>query len=258
MHDILAGKIAWRLTDEASSVRQLADEALAEVARRPIVAGTADPATTERLAHETLRAGANGGSVLALARSLGVGPLAMIDIYVGPVADWLGTAWCDDRLSFADVTRGCAVLHRVIGDVPCIFPPQARPQRAGAVLVVVPQGEDHILGAATAVHQLRRAGFSVAAGFCPPDDEVEAAAARPEFDAVLLSVASIDRLDRVSGLTRRIRARTPAPVLLGGAILGRIAPDALHDPGLPQIVPGGIATLLGSGAAILGAGRGGR
>lgn|GEM_PF-3799493 len=258
MHDILAGKIAWRLTDEASSVRQLADEALAEVARRPVVTGTADPEMTARIAEETLRMGASGASVLAVARSGGIGPLATIDVYVGAVAAWLGTAWIDDRLSFADVTRGCAVLHRVIAEVPCVFPPQALPARAGSVLVVVPEGEDHILGAATAVHQLRRAGFSVAAGFCPPDDDVEAAAARPEIEAVLLSVASVDRLDRVGGLTRRIRARTAAPVLLGGAILGRLRPEALSDPHLPQIVPGGIATLLGSGAAILGAGRAGR
>ncbi|NEX44686.1 cobalamin B12-binding domain-containing protein [Rhodobacter sp. ETT8] len=149
---------------------------------------------------------------------------AIVDHYIPEVARRLGRAWEDDLLSFADVSIGTARLQSFVKDIGQSWVADGTGDAAGStVLVLVPDGEQHSLGARVAASWLHRKGVSVCLRVAPSARDVAAILAQRRFDGVMISVASHEKLESCTGLVKTLRESIPKgpPIALGGAILGQ-------------------------------------
>ncbi|MDJ0825365.1 MAG: cobalamin B12-binding domain-containing protein [Rhodobacter sp.] len=153
----------------------------------------------------------------------GIQRRSIADVYIPVAARRLGVAWCEDQTSFAEVTIGTSRLQSMLrglggvwsGDV--AEPHEIQP----TVLMIVPADEYHTLGAMVATGQLRRAGVSVR--LCAGQstamilDLVESF----NFDVIMISSASSEKLETVRKLIVDIRYSllNPTPIVVGGAVL---------------------------------------
>ncbi|MEM1375198.1 MAG: cobalamin B12-binding domain-containing protein [Pseudomonadota bacterium] len=156
-------------------------------------------------------------AVLERFRAAGIGPATIVDRYLPAAARELGAAWCEDNMSFADVTIGSARLQSMLRDLRA---PQVTDPSAPSVLIVVPQDAYHTLGATVVADQLRRMGIApqTAMGIAPIDlaELVES----HDFNAVMISAAMSERLETLRELVNCVRnaSRAPVPIIVGGTV----------------------------------------
>lgn len=152
-----------------------------------------------------------------------IGPDAIIDLYIPWVAEELGNMWVRSELDFATVTIGALRLQSLLGEVSSeITYNQSMDPTDLAALVVVPQGEQHFLGAHVAAAQLRRFGVSVSMSFCESDNVTLARVEMDAPDMVLMSCARLEGLEVIERSVKKIKlALQPSPVLaIGGSLKG--------------------------------------
>jgi len=143
------------------------------------------------------------------------------DLYVPQVARRMGDDWCNDEMSFADVSIGAARLQAMVRDL--VPEKDDRTESDGRdISVLVLANEYHTLGAMVLTGQMRRVGVSVRLMLGRPASEVVETVRAGRFDGVMMSVAESDDLTPVRDLVERLSAVLPAqvPLIVGGAILG--------------------------------------
>jgi methylmalonyl-CoA mutase cobalamin-binding subunit len=159
---------------------------------------------------------------------------AIADHYVPEVARRLGQGWVDDRLTFFEVSQGSSRLQSLLRDIgrnwgadAADVPAQPEGPNQGAILLVVPKGEQHTLGAILITGQLRRKGISVCLRFAPSTDELIALVRYRRFNGVFLSMSPSCSLKDATKLIARIKAIAGADlaVVVGGSILSCVVPD---------------------------------
>jgi MerR family transcriptional regulator, light-induced transcriptional regulator len=144
---------------------------------------------------------------------------AAVDIYIPAAVNEIGTAWHDDMIDILDATVAVSRLQDLLRE----FGRGWRADAAGgdgSVLMVVPEGETHTLGAMIATAQLRRQGVSVAVQLAPSRATLDELMSTRRFDALFLSVGNFESLESgskiVKTMERRLRRRLP--VVAGGSI----------------------------------------
>ena len=154
----------------------------------------------------------------------GVDPDSIADEVIPEVARRLGQDWVDDTSSFAEVTLGCAQLQLILHALDPVWDrghsgigPDNRP----LVLLAMPKGAQHTLGATVLSTQLRRRGCSVQKMDGLPDDAVRADLSAGAIDAVLVSASLGDDPADIARTIAAIRdAGTAAPpIVIGGTLL---------------------------------------
>lgn len=169
--------------------------------------------------------GAMTGDPEVLARLTGefrrhrIPPEAAVDVYIPAAVREIGDAWHEDVIDILDATVAVARLQNLVRE----FSRNWRADgagREGSVLMVVPEGEPHTLGAMIATAQLRRRGVSVSLQLAPSRASLEERLASRRFDALFLSVGNHDSLESASILVKTMErvVRRRIPVLVGGAI----------------------------------------
>lgn len=165
----------------------------------------------------------NAGSVLAELRGHRLTLDAIIDIYIPLTAETLGEMWVQSELDFARVTVGSLRLQALLGEASAeaMFVQRADPTELGA-LVIVPNGEQHFLGAHVVAAQLRRLGVAVSLSFCETDQVILARVEMDAPDMILMSCARAEGLETIQRTVKKIkRAVSPAPVMaIGGPLRG--------------------------------------
>ena len=147
------------------------------------------------------------------------------DFYIPEVARRLGASWCEDGLSFADVTIGSARLQGLLKDIGSHWTDDRRlDPDAPAVLVVVLADEFHTLGAMVLCGQLARMDVSVKLAMGHAESDLLRIVASGHFDAILISAAQGERLATLRKLIEKIRAASvrPTPVVIGGSVVTRV------------------------------------
>ena len=150
----------------------------------------------------------------------------IIDLYVPQAAIELGQMWQSSDIDFADVTIGALRLQALLSEATAEMPylPSAGIADVLSALMIVPEGEQHFLGANVAAAQLRRLGCDAAVSFCETPKQVMARIIGDQPDMVLISCARAYPLDAISMTVQKIRSHAnPVPVIaLGGAITGDV------------------------------------
>ena len=182
-----------------------------------------DKARVAPLADRVIAAGlANEpGAMAAVARDLRLEGLPLddlTDLVIPEAARELGRAWEDDRLSFVEVTLAMTRIQRLLRDALFDVPQDGS---GPSVLFALPEGEQHTLGGLVAVRQLRRMGCSACLAIGEKPHKVLDLLHLRRFDAMFVTVASIENLELARDLVAIVRdgyARA-LPVAVGGAVL---------------------------------------
>jgi MerR family transcriptional regulator, light-induced transcriptional regulator len=153
-----------------------------------------------------------------------ISPIVFADRYLPEIARRLGKAWEDDRMTFAEVTMGASRLQailRQIGAGPFADDGAADDGGWATLLLIVPQGQQHTLGAFVLLGQLRRRGISVCLRVGPTDDDLRALISQRSFDGAMVSLALPEQLEATCAMLRMLKQQTAGrlPVALGGAAL---------------------------------------
>ncbi len=215
----------------ARAARVLAASAIAELARRYAPhkseaggrsGGAARAPTMEDLCAALFdEDGMERHRVLSRFRAYGMTGEEVIAKLIPAAARRLGELWVDDSIGFVDVTLGAARLQEAARANEPRGPDAQGPRDQPSILLCVPEGEDHTLGAFIAADRFRRAGFWVRLLVgCNPEEAAEAAAARP-FAMIGLSAGSRRMVDPLAEAVRRIRDRLgdAPPIFIGGYIV---------------------------------------
>lgn len=145
---------------------------------------------------------------------------AMADVYIPAAARQLGCHWDVDSMNFAEVTIATARLQALARAIGARWEsePAAGPT-GGSLLLVVPQGEDHTLGAVIATSQMRRLGLSVCLRLRPTPGEVAELVRTRSFDAVFVSLSCVDQIESIARLVTSVRriGGPDLPVVIGGS-----------------------------------------
>ena len=169
----------------------------------------------------------------------------LADHYFPAIARRLGCDWADDRMSFVTVTIGSARMQGILRGIGAAWSgdEEGGPRAAGTLLLpgtlllVVPRGEQHSLGAMVLLGQLRRRGVSVSLRLGPSSDELRLLLRHQVFQAAMVSVACVEKVELCREIVATMRRATEGrmPVAVGGAVL-------LQDTAALQHVGATIAT----------------
>lgn len=147
---------------------------------------------------------------------------SLADHYLPEAARALGVLWSRDQADFVDVTIGTARLQALLRglDSDAALDLSQRPV-IGAVLMIVPGGEQHTFGALVAASKLRRRGISVCLRLMPRTNELREVLRSRHFDGAMISVGARENLDMARKLVKLLRgsAESNVPVIVGGALL---------------------------------------
>lgn len=146
---------------------------------------------------------------------------SIIDQYVPAVARILGEQWVADHISFADVTIGTLRLQSLLSEASILTRIDASClANTMNTLVVVPQNEQHFLGASVVAAQLRRLGCEVSMSFDEDCGDFSARLSVEVPDLVLITCARLETLESVAQTVQLVRKALPdGPIIaLGGAI----------------------------------------
>ena len=103
----------------------------------------------------------------------------------------------------------------------------AEPGRS-AILLIVPDHEQHTLGPMVAMGQMRRYGVSVCLRFAPNYAQLRSLVAERSFDGILISVSTTDKLDVVGKTINFLKSvmSTSVPIIVGGAVMSKVEDPA--------------------------------
>lgn len=152
----------------------------------------------------------------------------IMDVYMPQAVVDIGEDWHADRLDILQATMGFARLQNLLRELSRAWLSDltGRPTD-GRILLMMPRGEQHSLGAMFAANQLRRMGVSVKVLLAANARDLAQTMERSRFHGVFLSVSNISAVDDCADLISELRCCDPAgtPVVLGGGLVS-IAIDA--------------------------------
>lgn len=147
----------------------------------------------------------------------------IIDVYIPQAARLLGEKWVNDEITFSQVTIGTLRLQALLSEISAgNCNAHLGDRNRLHTLIVVPQGEQHFLGANVVAAQLRRIGCEVAMSF---DETHEVLRGRVKFDAPDLVLITCSREGTLESVARTVAVLRSEPndgliIALGGAVTG--------------------------------------
>ncbi len=150
----------------------------------------------------------------------GISEADIIDRYIPAVARSLGQDWAEDHITFVTTTVGAARLQWLAGEVETAMAQVVNDGLAPGVIVLVPAGEHHTLGAIILSSQLRRRGMSVKLLLDAHPGTFGKLTEDSSFEAALISTSSKIQMPELRSLVAasRLAMRKGSPVLIGGVI----------------------------------------
>jgi methanogenic corrinoid protein MtbC1 len=153
-----------------------------------------------------------------------VSEVELADSYFPAVARDLGCAWAEDRMPFTDISIGAARMQAMLRQFGRDWTSNhAAEDDSATVLLILPEGEQHSLGAMVLAGQLRRQGVSVQLQIGTDAQTLCSLVAERSFDCAMISVACEERLMTCAKLVKSLKdgSRGRLRVAVGGAVLGR-------------------------------------
>ena len=163
-------------------------------------------------------------AVVASLIATGVTQREVLQSFIPEASRALGEMWVQDRASFVDVTLAATRLQAIYRDHEEEFGSRWLDRSiplGQSVLMVIPDFEQHSLGAFAAADQLRRYGLWVHMGIGLTREELTKLVANGRFSMVGLSVATVKSVEKVTELIDYVRAETPdcPPIVIGGRVV---------------------------------------
>lgn len=160
--------------------------------------------------------------LLSEMRRLHVAAEAMVNDYIPAAVSEIGNDWHSDRIDVLEATIATSRLQNLLRELGRAWSADtANPQMSGSVLMVVPDAEQHTLGAMIATTQMRRLGVSVAVQLLSSPTTLQEMLRNRRFDAIFFSVGNFDSIDSCRKLVDAARPMVgeKCRFAVGGAVL---------------------------------------
>lgn len=168
------------------------------------------------------------GRLYSEMKRFGIAAEQIIDIYFPAAISRIGNDWHEGDLDILQATLRLSRLQALLRELGRAWVSDSVGDPAGPrVLLVMPGGEQHTLGAMVAANQMRRIGVSVRVCLVPTPSLLAQQLQDNRFDAVFVSASNRSCLASCAELVKKIR-RLPVgdlPVVLGGGILRELQGD---------------------------------
>lgn len=164
-------------------------------------------------------------------RADGISTATLAEVYVPLVARSLGTQWVSDDLDFGAVSVGSARLQSLLWRLSADWANTGLlVSRARApILVAVPAGCQHTLGATVLAGQLRYRGISAQLDLEFGKAPLSGPPANKQYSAIFLSASGRERLDYLAQVVQNARQAYPAtPILMGGNVTDQMPELQIH------------------------------
>ena len=163
-------------------------------------------------------------AVISSLIATGVSQQEIMQSFIPEVSRALGEMWVQDRASFVDVTLGAArlqALYREYDDEANGHWIDRTIPLGQSVLMVIPEFEQHSLGAFVAADRLRRYGLWVHMGLSLSREELIKVVAQGRFSMVGMSLSTMKSVEKATELIDYIRLQTPdcPPIVIGGSVV---------------------------------------
>ena len=152
------------------------------------------------------------------------------DFYIPAVARSFGDLWHEDELTFGEVTIAVSRLQSALRDLEALWKDAKSNLSAHATLMlVIPQGTQHTLGAFVLSGQLRRKGISVKLVLGATPQTVVDELSGSSFDAIFVSASQRDTFESLKLIIQAVHAATDVapPTVIGGTILDVATAEAV-------------------------------
>ncbi len=158
----------------------------------------------------------------------------VMDIHLPHVVQIIGTAWHDDQIDILQASLAFARLQTVLRELGKAWVSDSVGRATdGRMLLVLPEGEQHTLGAMFAANQLRRRGVSVKVMLSASRAAMHQSIACNRYHGILVSVSNESALQTCGQLVSDLRATASShtPIVLGGGLVSA----TISDNGLSRI-----------------------
>lgn len=160
-------------------------------------------------------------SVISSLMATGVSSEEVYQVYVPAVARRIGEWWVQDKVTFVQVTVGAGRLQALFQNSDQAFSGRwlDRTVPLGqSILVVLPETEDHTLGAFVAADQFRRHGIWVRVAIRLEPEEILKVAEEGRFAMIGFSLATGRSIDSAKYLIKILREGLDhcPPIVIGG------------------------------------------
>lgn len=155
-----------------------------------------------------------------------ISPEHVIDRYFPSAIGIIGTAWHEAEIDILSATIAISRLQVLLRDFGRAWvADRADGHDKGRVLLILPAGEQHSLGALVAANRLRRMGVSVKIGILDHDRQIDALLDGRDYHGIMFSLSNDTSLPSCTDLIRAIRRATGAsvPIVVGGGLVCRAA-----------------------------------
>jgi methanogenic corrinoid protein MtbC1 len=164
----------------------------------------------------------DGRAAVRQAVMAGVRAEDIADFYVPTLARGYGDLWCEDELTFGEVTIAVSRLQSVLRDLEAYWPGlRDNAQSNASLLLINPRDVFHTLGAFVLSGQLRRKGISVKMSIGGNAKSVREELSTGKFDAIFISASQSDSLESLKLIIDAVIAATAVapPIIIGGGLL---------------------------------------
>ncbi len=160
-------------------------------------------------------------SVLSALMATGVSSQEIYQSYVPSAARHLGELWVGDQASFVDVTMGASRLQSLFRSDAAVSNMRWTDRSVPlgqAVLMVIPEFEQHALGAFVAADNMRRHGLWVHMAIGLKNSELSELVKSSRFAMIGLSVATRGSVEKMTGMVDYLRTNNDdlPPIVVGG------------------------------------------
>ena len=217
--------------DEAARVAQVAIEVLAGSLnqasgldeRPPLVPAIITSQASQRLVNASLDPKKTAvSSAIDKLQAAGFSDFILFSQIIPAAVRQLGLAWEDDDLSFFAMTLSASRLQIAVHGLSETEVPAgiSRLSKELSLLIIVPEGTQHTLGAIILGKTLRCVGARVKLEMGVTASRVHQIGAGEQFDGVFISASARDSVKKLSEIISNVRYNwSTAKVILGGGIL---------------------------------------
>lgn len=144
----------------------------------------------------------------------------IIDHIIPAASRLIGERWVNDEIGFADVTIATMRLQDAARSL-MSEGPQGVVDPLGTVLLIIPKGEDHSLGAVIAADQFKRHGYEVDLVVGKHALQIFEMVRQNRYSLVGITAARLKTLAEIKVLVERVRTGVPwrVPIVVGGPIV---------------------------------------
>lgn len=212
-------------------LRRFAMRVVAELTRASDGGRNTGSAVVARLVTDFARSGDKQAlnALLAEMRQRRVSAEDVMDAYLPDALGMIGQEWHDEEIDILHASLACARLQSLLRELGrawaasrCGFGGDGR------ILLTLPAGEQHTLGAMLAANQLRRIGVSVKVMLLPRATELRDILTHNQFHAVFISVSNETSLLPCATMVQELRtwAQGHIPIVVGGGLVSSAQSDS--------------------------------